>query len=382
MRSSSVARLLVCVFLIGIARLVIAQDPSGANPQWEYQPHLLKPFWLESVMDGESVLFIRKEAASDGQAAVLFPIDEVVRVTNSSGDVIYQEGKDYLWKKGSREITCPPGSRIPQRMANDLRREAGTQKYRLTHRDGNGEILFGALLEYHGMQTCITYKHSGKEWKGPVPKFAANALPKTMARLKGHQPLSLVIIGDSISAGCNASGWAGGAPYQPAYPELVRLHLEKQFGSEVNLVNPSVSGTDTVWVLNSIDKVVESKPDLVMIAFGMNDAAGRPAADYQANIQKIIDRVREKLPECEFVLIAPMTGNRDWVTLKPELFPQYRDKLRELTRPGIALADVTSVWTEILKVKHDWDQTGNGVNHPNDWGHRVYTQVISSLFVP
>ena len=32
--------------------------------------------------------------------------------------------------------------------------------------------------------------------------------------------------------------------------------------------------------------------------------------------------------------------------------------------------------------KQDWDLTGNGVNHPNDFGHRVYAQVLSTLLVP
>ena len=26
--------------------------------------------------------------------------------------------------------------------------------------------------------------------------------------------------------------------------------------------------------------------------------------------------------------------------------------------------------------------TGNGVNHPNDFGHRVYAQVLSALLIP
>ena len=77
-----------------------------------------------------------------------------------------------------------------------------------------------------------------------------------------------------------------------------------------------------------------------------------------------------------------MLGNRDWTTLKHELFPQYRDALAELCEPGIALADLTSIWTEFLKRKRDWDLTGNGVNHPNDFGHRVYAQVLSTLLVP
>jgi lysophospholipase L1-like esterase len=146
--------------------------------------------------------------------------------------------------------------------------------------------------------------------------------------------------------------------------------------------NLAVGGTDTSWGLTQMDKVVEAKPNLVILAFGMNDSAGRPAKDYQANTKSMIAKIRAKLPDAEFILVASMLGNRDWVRLKHELFPQYLDALKELVEPGVALADMTSIWSGFLELKQDWDQSGNGVNHPNDFGHRVYAQVISTLLDP
>ena len=45
----------------------------------------------------------------------------------------------------------------------------------------------------------------------------------------------------------------------------------------------------------------------------------------------------------------------------------------------LGAADLTTIWEGFLERKHDWDQTGNGVNQPNDFGHRVYAQVITTL---
>ena len=105
--------------------------------------------------------------------------------------------------------------------------------------------------------------------------------------------------------------------------------------------------------------------------------------NFELNTKKIIEAVRQALPECEFVLVASMLGNRDWIRLKPELFPQYRDALDQLRAPGIALADLTSLWSRFLELKQDWDLSGNGVNHPNDFGHRVYAQtILSHLIAP
>jgi lysophospholipase L1-like esterase len=342
----------------------------------------MRPFWRGTDMEGESVLFLRDDPTGEARASVLFPIRSVLAVRNSPGDVTYKEGQDYLWKPGSREIVLPPGSRIIASTPTALRRPPKTQKYELTHRDGNGEIFFGSRLEYHELQTCITYAHEPGLWAAPVPEFDPKVLPRTVDKLLNRQPVRIVVLGDSISAGCNASGWAEGAPFQPAYPELVRRHLEERYRGQVQLTNLSVGGMDTHWALSMIEKVVEPRPDLVVVAFGMNDAAGRSAQEYQANIEGVVARVRERLPDAEFILVASMLGNRGWTRLRHELFPEYRDALASLRGPGVALADLTSVWARFLDLKQDWDQTGNGVNHPNDFGHRVYAQVIISLLIP
>ena len=355
---------------------------SAEESKWTYRPELLRPFWQGETVEGESVLFIKDEKTGEARAAVLFPITEVLAVRNSAGDLAYESGKDFVWQANSREIVLPVGSRITSHTPQDMRRPAKSQAYQLTHRDGNGEIFFAGRLEYAAMQTCITYRHAPGLWKGDVPKFDERALPRSIGKLRKKEPLSIVVLGDSISTGANASGVYHAAPDQPGYPELLREHLENHSGAKVTLANPSVGGMSAPWGLTQVDVVLKSNPDLVVIAFGMNDSAGRPAAEYQDFIQQTMAKIREKQPECEFILVATMLGNRDWITLKHELFPQFRDKLKELTGPGVALADVTAIWTGFLELKQDWDQTGNGVNHPNDFGHRVYAQVISALLIP
>ena len=371
--------------VLGIAAVVLgllAVGPSLASAQskWSYSPELLRPFWEGQIVEGESVLFIRNEQSGEARASVLFPIREILAVKNSAGDATYENGKDFVWKPDSREIIVPRGSRIPTWTPRDLRRPAKTQKYELTHRDG--EIFFGAQLEYAAMQTCITYRHAPDSWKSYVPQFDPGKLPRSVSKLVNRQPLSIVVVGDSISAGCNASGWAEQPPFQPAYPELVRSHLEARFRSQVSLAIPAVNGGDSASALKLIDKVVEPRPDLVIVAFGMNDAAGRPAAEFHANIAALMTKIRERSPDVEFILTASMLGNRNWTRLHPELFPEYRDALAKRGGPGVALADMTSLWTRFLELKQDWDLTGNGVNHPNDFGHRVYAQVITTLLDP
>ncbi|MBI1346886.1 SGNH/GDSL hydrolase family protein [bacterium] len=364
------------------AWLLCSSLVTAQETKWQWSAEALQPFWQGATVYGESVLFLKDPEAETADAVVLFPINQIVSIKSSAGDITYEEGRDYLWKPGSHELLLTKESRIPSFLPSELRRQPGTQPYALTHRDGNGEILFGGRLEYAAMQVCVTYEHGPISWNGPLPKFDATVLPRTIEKLKSKQPVSLVVLGDSISAGANASAMYDAAPYQPAYPELVRLNLAKQFETEVTLTNLSVGGKDTPWGVTQVPAVLAAQPDLIVIAFGMNDSAGRPAKEYQEFTRQMLEQIRKDRPETEFILVASMLGNADWTRLKQELFPAYRDALAELCGPGIALADVTAIWTEFLKRKLDCDQTGNGVNHPNDFGHRVYAQVISALLIP
>ncbi len=364
----------LCWWILSNAYL-FGQEP----PAWEYSKELMSPFWQSEVIRSEPILFVRD--ADETRGSLLFPIDEVISVTNAAGDVTYQQGVDFQFKVGSREIVIPSGSRINTMSPEDLRRPANSQKHRLTHRDGNGEILFGATLEYHQMQTMVTYKKQANDWSVAMTNFDPAALPITLEKLRSHKELSIVLLGDSISTGCNASAWGNGAPFQPAYQDLLVQHLREHYQTNVTLANLAVGGTSTPWGITKIDEVVEHTPDLVILAFGMNDSAGRAADEYAKNIATMIAKTREKLPNSEFVLVASMLGNRDWITLKHEVFPKYRDSLLALREKGVAVADMTSVWEEFLKRKKDCDLTGNGVNHPNDFGHRVYAQVLSALLV-
>jgi len=336
----------------------------------------LRPFWTSTTLDGESVLFVRE---GDVASAPLLFLP--TRVLSVRGAVAYEEGRDWTWTAGSRRLTLPAGSRIPVRTPAELRRPAGSQAFRLTHRDGGGEILFGAGHEYHDLQVEVTYEHAADAWKGPVPVFAKERLPRTTARLAAKEPLTIALLGDSISTGCNASGWAKVPPFQPPWQNLLVRRLEAVYGSKIELKNHAVGGTGSAWGVQSVGKVVESAPDLVVLAFGMTDAGGLDADAYRANLQKMVEAVRKARPAAEFVLVATMLANPDWTALRHERFPQYREALASLRGPGVELADLTSFWAEFHRHKRDWDLTGNGVNHPNDFGHRVYAQVLSSLLV-
>jgi lysophospholipase L1-like esterase len=199
--------------------------------------------------------------------------------------------------------------------------------------------------------------------------------------LKNKQKLTIGVSGDSISFGLNASGLVGAPPYMPPYPDLVAAQLQSSYSADVSLFNRAIGGWSVANGLADLDKLLEQKPDLVIIAYGMNDVGRRNPESYKEGIEQMLARIKASLPETEVILVATMVGNDQWTHTPREMFPKYRDALKSLCTQGIALVDLTSLWTEMLSRKRDCDLTGNGVNHPSDFGHRVYASAILSLLI-
>lgn len=52
------------------------------------------------------------------------------------------------------------------------------------------------------------------------------------------------------------------------------------------------------------------------------------------------------------------------------------------TDAGIAFIDTGGYWEKYFANKKFRDLTGNGVNHPNDFGHRFYAETIADVLLP
>ena len=337
------------------------------------------PFWQGDTVTGESLFFIQQQGHSAATASLYYLPDHLLAVTNSSGEISYEAGKDYIWKAGEHTLELTEDSRIPYLTHADMYPPAGSPQSIGQAVGGNSNLFWSEGHLFHDLQVQVSYTHADR-WRGETPAYAGEALPATLAKLRRMAPLRLVVLGDSISQGYNASGFVGALPGQSAYPGLLADGLHANYDSPIDLINMAVAGQGTAWGITMAAQVAEKQPDLVIIAFGMNDASGHlPPEQYRDNIARIMTVIREQCPAAELILVATMTGNPAWTFAWPAGYPLYRDVLRQLCGPGAALADVTSVWQELLKVKSFADLTGNGVNHPNDFGHRLYAQVILQL---
>ena len=373
--------------LIGIGRVLSAWSDSPPSTP-ERRPisvdelHLLEPFWNSEIVYREALFFVQEDAEHPPAASLLFMPAEVISLHSATGETTYELGKDYLVQAESRRIVLTQDSRIPSKKREELYRKKG-QSHAISHKTGDpGTLLyFGEGHFFHDQQAEITYRRGGQPWQGSAPKRTAKNLPRTLAALKARRPLSVCLTGDSIAEGGNASGSRGVPPYTPPFGELFALGLERAFDTKITLKNVAVGGKTADYGVQTAADIAATKPDLVLIAYGMNDVSRRDPVRYRTSVEQIIGRVRESSPETEFILVAPMLGNPEWHATPAEMFPKYRDALALLCGNGVALADVTTLWADVLKRKHYHDLTGNGVNHTNDFGHRLYAQVILGLLV-
>jgi hypothetical protein len=115
----------------------------------------------------------------------------------------------------------------------------------------------------------------------------------------------------------------------------------------------------------------------------MNDVGRRDPKWFAGQLSELLKRIKEYDTDCEVIIVSPMLGNPEWVHTPREMFDLYRDEMKNFVGEGVAFADVTAVWSLYNENKHFLDMTGNGLNHPNDYGHRVYAQgVLSCLPTP
>jgi acyl-CoA thioesterase I len=348
---------------------------SDKQPSW----HLGEPFWRSNRVFGESLFFIRETPGTPPRARLLFSPAGPLQLTSASRVNQYASPDDYLVEVDTGIVTLTADSGIPFMDRADLYPAIG-QEHCMAHKRGEERVglYFGEDHFFHDQQVEASYDHHSC-WQGFVPRAQLDRLPETARKLKSPVPFNICVIGDSITEGWNASALSGVPPRMPPYPELLAEAIRGCRMGEVVLKNFAVSGTGMKYGLDVVGDVMNETPDLVVIAYGMNDAGFTPLEEYVSHTTRIIDLIKDRHSETEIILVASMLGNPEWIYAPTEKFLLFRDALESLCGPGVALADLTSLWADLLKIKSYHDLTGNGVNHPNDFGHRICAQILLDL---
>ncbi|MEO7677371.1 MAG: arylesterase [Verrucomicrobiota bacterium] len=175
---------------------------------------------------------------------------------------------------------------------------------------------------------------------------------------------TVVILGDSIAAGY-------GVDPEESFPSLLQKRIdEKKLPYEI--VNAGVSGDTTAGGVRRIPWLMKRRIDVLLIELGGNDGLRGVAPDEtRANLEKIIDLVREKFPAVQIILAGmqmPQNMGADYTARFREVFPAVAENKKTKLIPFIL---------EGVGGKAELNQADR--IHPNPAGHRIVADNIWAL---
>lgn len=334
----------------------------------------MNPFWKGRVSYHESVLMVSKDGGLP-EARLLFKPKKILRVSNSGLTTTFKKGKDWKYEKGKLKLL--PGSAAASMTSRELAPDSGRFA-----RVSGGYVLHHEGSFFHEKQLAVTYRHKKNVWNGPLPDYAGDRLSETLSKLQAKKDLHILLFGDSIAAGANASGKSDAPPYLPTWGVLFVDRLKEHYQTEIKFTNTAVGGKNSKWgAEEALTSVVRHHPDLVVIAFGMNDGTGKMSAEeFKTHISSIMKQTRDVNPRVEFILVSTMLANPESRFVGTQR--DFKRVLDELTGSGCALVDMTAVHDELLQRKSYQDLTGNNINHPNDYLIRWYAQFLAGSLIP
>ena len=194
---------------------------------------------------------------------------------------------------------------------------------------------------------------------------------------------TIVFLGDSITFGYGLDD-----PSKSFYGRIDAI-MKAGIYDNVRTINAGVNGDDTGEALARIANVRAHDPDIVVIAFGLNDCQNVRITllKFRQNLIRII----MALPKKTRVILATSnsfmdTGQEQWKELNASL-DDYMDEVRKLSREkGYSLIDVHSVWKKQLRTDSRHIETLYvDPTHPSELGHKLlfetYMDVLRKMIV-
>lgn len=338
------------------------------------------PIWRGNKVLYESFMPVKQpnDLSSELVVPLLYAADKILSVKSATLDREFIEGKDYRLNEEGK-LVIPEGSEIkimpwsvynPATPPDSFAFICSLGGYLLFHEDG----------EFHFDQYVVTYEHHGL-WQGPIPSCDPTKLPRIRKLLQDkNREVTIGFTGDSITFGCNSTSQQGWAPNVPIYPKMVIERLEELYDRKIHYVNTSIPGVGAnVGFQNAQKDFQDQVPDLLVVAYGMNDATGEcPVETYIANEKGIIDTVRKMNPECEIILLSTSLPNpiaQQFNKIQASYLPHLHT-LADSYGEVATVADMTSLHAYIMTQKPYYDMTGNNINHPNDFFARIHAQLM------
>jgi len=230
---------------------------------------------------------------------------------------------------------------------------------------------------------CCVFASAASAGDAPPPCRAqsdltrpAYQLPHTAQRLMNREPLTIVALGSSSTAG------AGASSPDASYPSRLAAALKELFPSNaITVLNRGVNGEDAREMLNRFDtSVAADKPDLVLWQVGTNAVLhGRPISEIAASIREGVARI--KAMGADVILIDAQFAPR--VLAKPENEQMLNLLAGTAKETSVGLFPRFAVmrrWREIQNIPFETFLSPDGL-HMNDWSYACIAKMLGDVIV-
>ena len=213
--------------------------------------------------------------------------------------------------------------------------------------------------------------------------------------LTEHGPITIVAFGDSVTHGALGAGIIN---YETVYWNRLKQMLNSVRNYiPVNVINAGIGGITAAGSLGRMDKhVLAHDPDLVIVAFGLNDVNGT-LEEYLCALREIFEKCTSRGIETVFLTpnmlntyVADGTEERyiDYAAVTAEYqnggrMDRYIYAAADLAREcGVLVADAYSIWRELSKTTDTTLLLDNFINHPRAEMHEIFATEIFKLILP
>jgi len=198
-------------------------------------------------------------------------------------------------------------------------------------------------------------------------------LLRTAQRLAGGQPLTIVAIGSSSTAGAGASSPAA------SYPNQLALELRKLFpGRDIRVLNRGINGEETSDMMARFTTgVMAEHPQLVLWQLGTNSVLrDRPLSSHEAEVHDGIKQLKKA--GFDVVLIdlqyAPkVLAKTETADMLDQIAAAAKDDNVDLFHRFAIMRD----WYVVQRRSFEGFVSPDGV-HMNDWGYACWAKLLAA----
>jgi lysophospholipase L1-like esterase len=203
--------------------------------------------------------------------------------------------------------------------------------------------------------------------QGFVSEGNTTRLQHVLANARDGKPVTVGVIGGSITGGAGASNW--GKSYSP----LVLNWWKKTFPqSKITFVGAGIGGTGSMYgALRAHEHLLPKQPDFVITEFAVNDDSSRTR---QETLEGLTRQILNQ-PNQPTNLMLFMLHNRDGQPSNAQEAQQAIGQHYDL--PMLSFRN--AVWPEIEAGRYDWSDVLADQVHPNDNGHAISAGLVTQF---